>query len=84
MKHKGKGVVRLGDKTTHGGSVLTAASGTVVKGKPAALAGDMTWCPQCKGAYPIQSGNSGNRHGGKQYVYAGDSTACGAKLLSSV
>ena len=35
MKHKGKGVIRLGDKTTHGGRVLSAASGTMVLGKPA-------------------------------------------------
>ena len=84
MKHKGKGVIRLGDKTSHGGHVLTAASGTVVSGKPAALAGDMTFCPKCKGQFPIESGASGNTHAGQEYAYDGDSTACGAKLASSV
>lgn len=84
MKHNGKGVIRINDKTTHGGHVLTAGSDTVVLGKPAALAGDMTFCPRCKGVYPIRSGGSGNKHEGAQYVYDGDSTVCGAKLISSV
>jgi uncharacterized Zn-binding protein involved in type VI secretion len=83
VKHNGKGVIRLGDQTTHGGRVVSATSGAVVSGKPAALAGDMTSCPRCKGMYPITSGNSGNRHQGRQYAYDGDTTACGAKLVSS-
>jgi uncharacterized Zn-binding protein involved in type VI secretion len=84
MKHKGKGAIRLGDQTSHGGRVLSATSGTVVLGKPAALVGDMTFCPQCKGAFPIQCASAGNQHAGKQYAYDGDTTACGAKLLASV
>lgn len=84
MKHQGKGVIRMGDRTTHGGRVLTASSGTMVSGKPAALAGDMTSCPQCKGTFPINSGSSGNRHKGKQYAYDRDTTACGARLISTI
>lgn len=84
MKHQGKGVIRIGDSTTHGGRVLTATSGTTVLGKSAALSGDMTSCPQCKGTFPINSGSSGNRHKGKQYAYDGDITACGAKLISTI
>ena len=84
MKHRGKGVIRLNDQTSHGGRVLTATSGTVAVGKPAALAGDMTFCPQCKGAFPIKPGGSGNTHDGKEYAYDGDTTACGAKLISSL
>lgn len=84
MKHQGKGVIRIGDPTTHGGRVLTAASGTVVLGKPVALAGDMASCPQCKGTFPINSGSSGNQHKGKQYAYDGDTTVCGAKLISTI
>ena len=84
MKHRGKGVIRLGDQTSHGGRVVSANSGTVVLGKPAALAGDMTVCPQCKGSFPIQPGGSGNVHAGKEYAYDGDAAACGAKLISSV
>ena len=62
---------------------MPAASGTIVSGKPA-LAGDMTFCPQCKGTYPIQPGGSGNKHVGKEYAYDGDATACGARLISSM
>jgi uncharacterized Zn-binding protein involved in type VI secretion len=84
MKHKGKGVIRLGDPTSHGGHVMTATSGTNALGKPAALVGDMTLCPQCKGAFPIKSASAGNMHEGIQYAYDGDTTACGARLIATV
>jgi uncharacterized Zn-binding protein involved in type VI secretion len=84
MKHQGKGVIRLGDGTSHGGKVVAASSGTIVQGKPAALVGDMTACPQCKGPFPIQSASSGNKHEGREYAYDGDTAACGARLISSV
>ena len=54
MKHEGRGVIRIDDKTDHGGWVIAASSGTVVMGKVAALArhegrayayhGDLTEC----------------------------------------
>lgn len=46
MKHEGRGVIRIDDKTDHGGWVIAASSGTVVMGKVAALADDMTYCPK--------------------------------------
>lgn len=84
MKHQGRGVIRLGDKTDHGGTVLGASSGTVVMGKMAALAGDTTLCPKCKGTFPIQPDSAGAKHAGKSYAYHNDVTACGAKLISSL
>jgi uncharacterized Zn-binding protein involved in type VI secretion len=84
MKHQGRPIICIGDKTDHGGTVLAASSGTVVMGKPAALAGDMTHCPKCKGNFPIQPGGAGSRHQGKRYAYQDDVTACGAKLISSL
>lgn len=84
MKHEGRGIIRIGDKTDHGGTVLAASSGTVVMGKPAALAGDMTLCPKCKGNFPIQPDGAGAKHHGKSYAYDGDLTGCGAKLISSI
>ena len=84
MKHKGRGVIRIGDKTDHGGTVLSASSGTVVMGKPAALQGDMTLCPKCKSTFPIKPDGDGARHEGKPYAYDKDATACGAKLISSL
>ena len=38
MKHEGRGVIRLGDATDHGGKVTSASSGSTVMGKTAALA----------------------------------------------
>lgn len=84
MKHKGRGIIRLGDKTDHGGQVLTATSATIAMGKPAALKGDMTFCPQCKGAFAIKPDGDGAKHQGKSYAYDGDVTECGARLITSL
>lgn len=84
MKHKGRGVIRLNDKTDHGGYVTKASSGTIVMGQPAALAGDMTYCPQCKGEFPIKPDGDGAKHEGTSYAYHDDLTACGAHLISSL
>jgi uncharacterized Zn-binding protein involved in type VI secretion len=53
-------------------------------GKEAALADDMTFCPQCKGTFPIKPDGAGARHAGRAYAYDGDPTACGARLIASV
>lgn len=41
-----KGFVFLGDKTTHGGQVLSASSTMIVNGKKVALIGDKVSCPK--------------------------------------
>ncbi len=84
MKHQGRGVIRLNDKTDHGGQVISATSGTTVMGKVAALQDDMTFCPKCKGNFAIKPDGSGARHQGKPYAYDGDPTACGARLITSL
>jgi uncharacterized Zn-binding protein involved in type VI secretion len=84
MKHQGRGVIRMNDKTDHGGHVTAVSSGTIVMGLEAALAGDMTTCPKCKGDFPIKPDGAGARHEGRPYAYDGDVTACGAKLISSL
>lgn len=84
MKYEGRGVIRIGDKTSHGGTVLSASSGTVVMGRLAALDGDMSVCPQCKGKFALKPDGAGARHEGKPYAYHGDATECGATLLSSL
>ena len=80
----GRGVIRHGDKTTHGGQVISAAGDFTVLGKPVAIEGDATYCPKCKGKFPIQPSGSTRKHHGKQVAYDQDSTACGAKLISSI
>jgi uncharacterized Zn-binding protein involved in type VI secretion len=84
MKHQGRGVIRLNDKTDHGGSVISASSGTTVMGRAAALKGDMTVCPQCKGKFAIKPDGAGAKHKGQAYAYHNDVTECGAKLITSL
>lgn len=83
---QGRGVIRLGDKTSHGGQVISAVSDFTVLGKAVAVDGDMTLCPQCKGNFAVKpGGGSGTiQHHGKQVAYDGDTTACGARLMSSI
>lgn len=81
---KGRGVIRLGDTTSHGGKVITARSDFKALGKPIAVDGDLTQCPKCKGNFPIKVSSSDRHHHGKAVAYDGDKTACGASLLSSL
>jgi uncharacterized Zn-binding protein involved in type VI secretion len=80
----GLGVVRLGDKTSHGGQVISAQSTFTVLGRAVAVQGDQVICPKCKGVFPIQVTSSERRHHGKPVAYDGDKAACGAKLMSSI
>lgn len=53
-----KGFVLLGDKTTHGGSVISASSTMLVQGKTVVLLGDMVSCPiPFHGVNPIIEGS---------------------------
>jgi uncharacterized Zn-binding protein involved in type VI secretion len=84
MKHEGRGIIRMDDKTDHGGQVIKASSGTIVMGKAAALAGDMTHCPKCNGDFAIMPDGAGAKHMGRSYAYHDDATECGAKLIASL
>lgn len=84
MKHERRGVIRLNDKTGHGGQVMSVSSGTVVMGMEAALADDVTFCPKCKGTFSIKPDGVDAKHKGRSYAYDNDITACGAKLISSI
>ena len=84
MKHEGRGIIRMDDKTDHGGHVINASSGTIVMGKAAALAGDMTHCPKCHGNFAIKPDGTGAKREGRSYAYHDDATECGAKLIASL
>lgn len=81
---QGKGVIRIGDKTSHGGTVISAQDAFVVLGKKVACAGDSVMCPRCKGVFPIRVAGSDLKHHGKPVAYDGDKAACGARLVSSI
>lgn len=76
-------LIVLGDKTSHGGTVISADLTFDIHGKYVARVGDMTVCPKCKGTFPITSGPSDLVNSdGNGYARHMDSTACGAKLIS--
>ena len=54
----GRGVIRLHDKTTHGGEVITASDDLTALGVPVALKDHLTWCPKCGGQFRIIPQNS--------------------------
>lgn len=77
-----RSVVRIGDRTSHGGVVVTGDQTLNVFGQAAARRGDMTTCPRCKGSYPIVEGTRST--GSSQWLaLEGMRTACGATLIAS-
>ena len=76
-------LIVLGDKTNHGGTVISADMTVDIHGKYVARIGDMTVCPKCKGTFPINSAANDLVDGsGKGYARHFDTTACGARLIS--
>ena len=84
MKNQGEGVIRLGDKTSHGGEVVEALVGMNVLGIAVACEGYMTSRPQCDGKFAIRTRSRGKQHKGVWLAYDNDVTDCGAKLISSI
>jgi uncharacterized Zn-binding protein involved in type VI secretion len=78
-----KPLIVFGDKTDHGGTVISAAPTSYSAGKGWARVGDMVACPRCKGVFPISQGDNTLIDDGKAVAYHGCKTACGATLLSS-
>ncbi|WP_371765090.1 PAAR domain-containing protein [Massilia sp.] len=78
-----KPLIVIGDKTSHGGTVITCSSISTTNGKGWARVGDMVSCPRCKGVFPIAQGDNGLRTEGRAVAYDGCKTACGALLISS-
>ncbi len=77
-----RGFVLLGDKTTHGGEVITASSTYIIDGKPAALVGDQVSCP-LHGANAIVEGCAEWIEEGRCVVVNGCRTACGCQVIAS-
>lgn len=75
-------IIRMGDKTSHGGTVLEGSQTDICMGKPIAYIGHKTECPQCKGTYPIVEGVLTSTLYGKGVAVAGMKTACGAVLVA--
>lgn len=78
-----KNVVVLGDKTSHGGVVISASSSFEIEGKLAALLNDKVSCPE-HGPNPIVECDMNYDEGGKGIVVHGCKTACGAVVYASL
>lgn len=76
-------IIRLGDKTSHGGIVLEGSPSDICMGKPIAFIGHKVQCPKCKGVFPIVEGAPTTTFYGKGVALAGMRTACGAVLIAS-
>lgn len=77
-------LIRLGDKTSHGGVVLSGSPLSVSGGMPIARVGDLVACP-LPGHTPcvIVSGDPTLIVDGKPAARQGDKTSCGATLIAS-
>lgn len=74
-----RALVRLGDKTTSGGEVISASS-TIIEGRNIALNGDMAWCPKdtCNGPFQI-NGTAYYFAENTPCVATGDQVLCNCK-----
>lgn len=78
-----KAIIRQGDRTSHGGTVVEGSHADICMGKPIAFIGHKTTCPKCKGSYPIVEGTGTTSFYGKGVALEGMKTACGATLIAS-
>jgi len=77
-------LIVLGDKTSHGGTVVEASAETSVGNVRVARVGDKVSCPiQGHGTCPIVTGDPTMMIDGKPAARHGDQTSCGAVLISS-
>lgn len=76
-------IIRQGDPTSHGGTVLEGSMTDICHGKPIAYMGHKVSCPLCKGTFPIIEGVPTTTFYGKGIAVAGMKTACGAALIAT-
>ena len=76
-------MIRQGDTTSHGGTVLEGFPFYTVEGRAVAAMGHKVACPLCKGVFPIAQGNPAHTFNNVPLAYEGMKTACGASLIAS-
>jgi uncharacterized Zn-binding protein involved in type VI secretion len=80
-----KGVIRLGDSTSHGGTVNAASGTSFVHGIAVARQGDACTCPiNGHSSCVIAEGDPHVLDGGIPVAFDGHKTSCGATLMTSV
>lgn len=76
-----KPFIVLGDRTDHGGTVVSASPTSTTHGKQIARLGDQVTCPRCRGSHVIAEGDASILIDGQPAAYEGCKTTCGAKLI---
>ena len=80
-----KGVIRLGDPTSHNGTVTSAADDYSIMGKGVARVGDTCSCPKRgHNNCTIAEGDPNWTIGGRAVALEGHKTTCGAVLITTL
>jgi len=74
-------IARKGDSISHGGTITSGATRTLVEGQPVARKGDVVNCAQ-HGMQTITGGSSTVLVEGKSVARVGDMVSCGATITS--
>ncbi|TCL05611.1 PAAR domain-containing protein [Sodalis ligni] len=78
-----KGIIRIGDKTTHGGTVTSGSQVMKFGGIGVARKGDDVACPK-HGGTSISEGHTTFCDNSFPVAFHGHRCACGCRLLSSL
>lgn len=80
-----RGVIRVGDRTSHGGNVVTGANNSEAMGRPVARVGDKCTCPRSghRDCFIVE-GDPTVQIDGRAVAFDGHKTSCGATLISSL
>ncbi|NHR05342.1 PAAR domain-containing protein [Chromobacterium haemolyticum] len=78
-----RAIVREGDTTSHGGTVLESFPNFNIYGKNASGIGHRGYCPQCRTEFVIVAGAQNVIFMGKNVAVEGMLTSCGAVLIAS-
>ncbi|MGO4813698.1 PAAR domain-containing protein [Cupriavidus sp. 2MCAB6] len=82
-------IIVVGDKTSHGGRVITGSPSDRIDGQPIARKGDLVDCPmrypdgRLHGVNPIIEGDDSHMLDGRPIALHGHRSECGCTLIGS-
>lgn len=77
-----RGIARVGDTISHGGSITSGSGNVLTNGRGTARIGDSVVC-SIHGAQAIASGSGTDLANGRGVARIGDSITCGATITSA-
>lgn len=78
----GRHIIVLGDRTTHGGQVISGSMTFSYLGVPVARVGDQVTCPRCGGVHKIVEGTENTFDHDMPVAVHDCRTSCGARLIA--